>query len=310
MDIAAEKTAIETSAPAESGFDYSFVPNTARIAIYDDLLSSPQIEDIEPTTTREFINNLATSIYDHAKKQGGSLPYSIILQVTENFIHAKFAEVVVSIMDDGNTIRFTDQGPGISNKEKAQQPGYSSANAQMKKYIHGVGSGLPIVREYLETKHGNIRIEDNMNTGAVVTISLADQTEPSGSSAASAGSNPSYSNAQDSISQEDASLNNTGALPYPEQSDPINAPQQNPASQTAPVPQFSLNHLSKDEIKILKLFLVDDVWGVKNIAAETDIPISTAHNKLNKLLEAGIMSRLGTKWILSDFGNQVVNKLK
>ena len=45
----------------------------------------------------------------------------------------------------------------------------------MKKYIRGVGSGLPIVREYLDFSHGYISIEDNLGTGSVVTISLDDK---------------------------------------------------------------------------------------------------------------------------------------
>ena len=103
---------------------------------------------------------------------GGKVPYTVIREVSENFIHARFKEIVVSIYDNGNTIRFADQGPGIEQKEKAQLPGFSSANNQMKKYIRGVGSGLPIVREYLGISNGTIRIEDNLTTGAVITISL------------------------------------------------------------------------------------------------------------------------------------------
>ena len=79
---------------------------------------------------------------------------------------------MVSILDKGNTIRFADHGPGIPSKEKAQMPGFSSAVEPMKNYIRGVGSGLPIVREYLESSHGTITIEDNLGTGAVVTVSL------------------------------------------------------------------------------------------------------------------------------------------
>ena len=41
----------------------------------------------------------------------------------------------------------------------------------MKSYIRGVGSGLPIVKEYLEFTHGTITIEDNLGSGSVVTIS-------------------------------------------------------------------------------------------------------------------------------------------
>ena len=42
----------------------------------------------------------------------------------------------------------------------------------MKKYIRGVGSGLPLVKEVLSFSHGTIKIEDNIGQGSVVTISL------------------------------------------------------------------------------------------------------------------------------------------
>lgn len=100
------------------------------------------------------------------------MPYTAIREVSENFIHAQFKEIVVSIFDKGNTIRFTDQGPGIPQKEKAQMPGFSSATSDMKRYIRGVGSGLPLVKEYLSFSHGRITIEDNIRSGAVVTISV------------------------------------------------------------------------------------------------------------------------------------------
>ncbi len=45
-------------------------------------------------------------------------------EVSENFIHARFKEIIVSILDHGNTIRFADQGPGINFKDKAQLPGF------------------------------------------------------------------------------------------------------------------------------------------------------------------------------------------
>lgn len=152
--------------------DYSRALASARIATYDDFRSAPRVTEIQPTTTAEFIENLASTIYTQAQQAGGSVPYTAIREVSENFIHAQFKEIVVSIFDKGNTIRFTDQGPGIAQKEKAQMPGFSSATADMKKYIRGVGSGLPLVREYLSFSHGRITIEDNIKTGAVVTISV------------------------------------------------------------------------------------------------------------------------------------------
>ena len=104
---------------------------------------------------------------------GGSIPYTVIREVTENFIHAQFSEIVISILDQGKTIRFSDQGPGIKQKDKAQLPGFTSATEAMKRYIRGVGSGLPIVKDYLDFSNGTITIEDNLEQGAVVTLSMA-----------------------------------------------------------------------------------------------------------------------------------------
>ena len=156
-------------------FDFTFAPGVARIAIYDDLLSAPHMIEIPPAETGAYIENIASTIYEQARRAGGVIPYTVIREVSENFIHARFKEIVVSILDRGNTIRFADQGPGILHKDKAQEPGFSSAIEPMKDYIRGVGSGLPIVKEYLESSHGTISIEDNMGTGSVVTISLNQQ---------------------------------------------------------------------------------------------------------------------------------------
>ncbi len=159
-------------APEREAFDYTYVSSVARIALYDDLRSAPRVTEIMPAPTADYIEALATTVYEQARSQGGTIPYTVIREVSENFIHARFVEIIVSILDGGNTIRFADQGPGIKNKDKAQLPGFSSAIEPMKSYIRGVGSGLPIVRDYLEFSHGTISIEDNMGQGAVVTISL------------------------------------------------------------------------------------------------------------------------------------------
>lgn len=275
--------AYETYTNAE--YDYSRVNDPARIAVYDDLLSSPQIIDIAPDTTREFINNLATTVYNSAKSAGGAIPYSIILQVSENFIHSQFREVVVSVLDGGNTIRFTDQGPGIADKEGAQLPGHSSATAAMKKYINGVGSGLPIVREYMETKNGIIQIEDNMNAGAIVTISLAKEK--------------------------------SSALPQ-QQSQQLSQQLPNPGVSargfsTSPHMQSNVEMISSTltprQFEIMKQFSYEDVWGLKDLSLSTGIPNSSTHSELKKLEEAGIMTRLGKKYVLTELGVRVAQNL-
>lgn len=160
---------------SNTGFDYSTVTNPARIAIYDDFKSAPRIIQIDPAETNQFIENLASTVYEKAKMMGGKIAYTAIREVTENFIHAQFSEVVVSIFDEGNTIRFADQGPGIVDKEKATRPGYTSAIEPMKRYIRGVGSGFPLVIDWMDSSHGNVTIDDNLGKGATVTLSLMDK---------------------------------------------------------------------------------------------------------------------------------------
>lgn len=149
-----------------------FPPSSTRIAVYDDMLSAPRIVDIEPTDITEYIGQIAAKTYEFAQQQGSKIPYTVIKEVSENFIHAGFKEPCVSILDSGNTIRFTDQGPGIEDKERAQLPGFTSATSEMRKYINGVGSGFPTVRDYLRFSNGRLIIEDNIKEGTVVTITV------------------------------------------------------------------------------------------------------------------------------------------
>jgi len=146
---------------------------TARIAIYDSLAVAPRVEDLAADSLADAIEQLASRTYNIARERGGSIPYTIVREVSENLIHAGFSEVVVTILDNGSTIRFADQGPGIPDKEKVFQPGFSTATAGMKQIIRGVGSGLPIVRETLTFAGGTIEIEDNLGRGTVVTLRAA-----------------------------------------------------------------------------------------------------------------------------------------
>ncbi len=164
----------------EEEFNYDYIESPARVAVYDNMKTTPRVIQIPGGPTHQYIEQIASTTYQNAKDAGGLIPYTVIREVSENFIHANFKEIVVSILDKGNTIRFSDQGPGISQKDLAQQPGFTSAKEPMKRYIRGVGSGLPIVKDYLNLSHGYIKIEDNVNSGSVVTISLVPTYEDAG----------------------------------------------------------------------------------------------------------------------------------
>ena len=95
-------------------------------------------------------------------QQGSRFPYTVLREVIENLIHAFFKDVVITILDQGNTIRISDHGPGISNKDLALRPGFTTAGPEQKRYIRGVGSGLPIASESLAYLEGMLEIEDNL----------------------------------------------------------------------------------------------------------------------------------------------------
>ena len=148
------------------------VTNPARIAVFDDPLAAPRVVVIQPSDVRTFLEEITTTVTKLAKEQGGSISSTVIREVVENFVHAYFREPTISILDGGNTIRFSDQGPGIQEKDRALEYGTTSATEEMKQYIRGVGSGLPYAQQYMEDHGGTLTIEDNMNAGTIVTISM------------------------------------------------------------------------------------------------------------------------------------------
>ena len=166
-------------APETGGESTLEVRHPARIAIYDDAAAAPRVVEIEPQEVRPYLEEITAAVSRLAREQGGTIPFMVIREIVENFIHAYFIEPTVSILDGGNTIRFADQGPGIANKDLALEAGMTSADEHMKRYIRGVGSGFPTVQQYLEMAGGKLVIEDNMNRGTVVTVTL-DQTRIAG----------------------------------------------------------------------------------------------------------------------------------
>ena len=147
------------------------VRHPARIAVYDDAAAAPRVVVVEPKEIRPYLEEITLQVTQLSQAQGGSIPFMVIREIVENLIHAYFMEPTISILDGGNTIRFSDQGPGIAEKERALQYGTTSATAEMKRYIRGVGSGLPYAQQYMRDKGGSLRIDDNIAGGTVVTIS-------------------------------------------------------------------------------------------------------------------------------------------
>ena len=155
------------------------VSTPARIAVYDDAAAAPRVVMVEPKDVRSFLEEITATVNRLSHEQGGTIPFMVIREIVENFIHAYFKAPTITILDGGNTIRFSDQGPGIKQKDLALEYGTSSATEEMKHYIRGVGSGLPYAQQYMVDNGGSLDIEDNLGGGTVVTISTHPREDPS-----------------------------------------------------------------------------------------------------------------------------------
>ncbi len=144
-----------------------------RIAIYDTLTSPPRVIVVEEADLPALTASLAEKTYHYCREQGGQVPYIVLQELMENLLHAYFRDVVITILDNGKTIRISDHGPGIDDKERAFQPGFTTATALHRTIIRGVGSGLPIARESLQFLRGVLTVEDNLGGGAVFTIKMS-----------------------------------------------------------------------------------------------------------------------------------------
>lgn len=143
-----------------------------RLAIYDSPLAAPRVISLSGDDFERLIGDLAAQTYSYSRERGGRIPFVVIREVVENLIHAYFRSAVITILDDGDTIRISDQGPGIRDKPRAMHPGFTTATQEMRRYIRGVGSGLPVAKEQLAFLGGTIGIEDNLGGGTVITLAL------------------------------------------------------------------------------------------------------------------------------------------
>jgi hypothetical protein len=154
----------------------------ARIAVYSERHAPPQVFTVPVPPPEQdgfsiLIDELTSRTHALARGQGGRLPADLIHELVANLIHASFTEVVITILDGGNTLRVSDRGPGIPDKQAAVRAGFTSADSTAKRHIRGVGSGLAIVQAALRDIDGVLEIEDNLGKGTVVTVRVTPQPE-------------------------------------------------------------------------------------------------------------------------------------
>lgn len=153
---------------------------SARVAIQERPGSPPQIVDVTASTIPQFLEELANQVFQLAQEKGGQLPHLAIKEVTDNLIHADFRDVAIEIREQGNLVTISDHGEGIPDREKAFLPGYSAATQAHRRHIRGVGAGLGLVKEIMQSLGGEITLGENLSSGTVVTLSLGKPTSALG----------------------------------------------------------------------------------------------------------------------------------
>ena len=146
---------------------------SARLATYRDGEPEPKVEEVQGTGPEELIHRLCTATERVILDQGAILPQPAIKALIENLVHARFQSPTVSVLDGGRTIRVADRGPGIVDKQRAVEPGYSSAGEAERRIIAGVGAGLAVAARQAEEGGGRLEISDNLGGGTVVTLEFA-----------------------------------------------------------------------------------------------------------------------------------------
>ncbi len=251
----------------------------ARVAVYEAPGAAPRVEEVEPGPTGEYIERLTTTVHRLAREQGSDIPYTVVREVTENFIHARFAEPVVSILEGGKTIRFADQGPGIADKKNAVLPGFTTASGDMKCFIRGVGSGLPLVRDFLTLSGGTLVIEDNLGAGSVVTVCSQPQERPVYQPTPTQSLGIPWSPAQAPFTQQ-----------------PLTAPSE------------PVLRLPTRQQQVLALVMETGLVGPSMVAKELGVGVSTAYRDLASLEDADLIEADGGKRTLTDKGLRYINE--
>ena len=256
----------------------------ARIAVYDDKAAAPRVVLVEPKDVRSYLDEIAATVNQLAHEQGGKIPFMVMREIVENFIHARFVAPTISIMDNGNTIRFSDQGPGIKEKNRALEFGTSSATEEMKSFIRGVGFGLPYAQQYMVEKGGSLTLEDNISGGTIVTLSTRRSKD---------------AHIQTLPTQEEAE-----ELPVEQTHQTIAVPQQTSAQPAAQLPNLVLT----DRAKLVLQYLSEHEWvGATELTSTYGLSTPTWSRELKSLVNIGIIGKSGQKYKLTTIGETLLS---
>ncbi len=146
---------------------------SVRIAVYPEN-GEPEITEIAASNPRSATTKFSRLVIDKVRGIGGQIPEAAVREVVENLIHASYRGVVISVLNKGRTVRVSDKGPGVEDKIRAMEFGFSGATPEALGEIRGIGAGLGIAQAAIAAIGGDISVEDNIGGGTVTTISVSE----------------------------------------------------------------------------------------------------------------------------------------
>src|SRR5919107_3183917 len=147
-----------------------------RVAVYPNN-GEPEVTEVSAASPRSASSKFSGLVMEKVRAAGGRVPEEALRELVENLIHAGFRGVVISVLEGGNVVRISDKGPGVENKTRAFEFGFSGATPEALREIRGVGAGLGIARAAAERAGGTVTLEDNIGGGTVTTITVAGNGE-------------------------------------------------------------------------------------------------------------------------------------
>lgn len=244
----------------------------ARIAVYPPG-ADPEITEISAADPRSATAKFTRSVMGKVRELGGEVPEDAVREVIENLIHAEYRGVVISVLEGGNVVRVSDRGPGIQNKDRAVEFGFSGASQEVLEEIRGVGAGLGMARSAAEKAGGALAVEDNIGGGTVATISVGESVRV----------------APDQVAEQVA--------------------EPRPAARRYPggVPRMNI---SERQQKVLITVLECGEVGPSTVAERLEISVSTAYRDLSVLEEHGLVqAHESGKRLISPLGKDVVEAI-
>ncbi len=145
---------------------------SVRIAAYPPD-SEPEVTEVAASDPRSATAKLTRFVMSKVEESGGAVPAAAVREVLDNLVHAEYRGVVISVLDAGDTVRVSDRGPGIQEKDRAVEFGFTGATPEALQHIRGVGAGLGMARSAVEAAGGSLTVEDNIGGGTVTTVSVA-----------------------------------------------------------------------------------------------------------------------------------------